>query len=645
MITEFSKATTITNDKVRRDDKTNRRMRHIVANSGLEMESGEVRDLNILNVMGTDGKLYNVNDLPKPEKQDIRYTVQLATNHGHVDEATGELTLDVEDIIGDAQVWIQDGELHAYIYFADDDPKADHAYAVSDNASYSIGSEWYPEGYFGAGLEIEEPVGILREISMVSTGNDPRAKTIDSKQKDEADGVDMAAKSDDGGTKQFNSKGNEMTKKLDELTQDEGRAMAERILNVVEEFTTDAPESETEPTRRESKDEVEEAPAEEPAKEEAPAEEKKDSLHMPVVIIKDKVAKQEKTADAVKADWRLTNDARQTFSRLAGQFKKFDGNFTAAWQNELKAHRATTNDGITGLALPVDTRQILIDAVKAGEDDSVRILNWCQQVGGKSLAVKLIETAGEANAEGSRAHGHKKGDTKIFQELAASNRTIYNKMIYKMLDLDALEVYENPELIEFRSRELIRMLLAEYARSIVIGDGRSAPAEGQPDYRTFDGTRGFYSILGDATAAEGIGTELATSITVAAGKNLYDASIEVTGAIDAPGALMYIAKKSVVTSYRQATKLNGDYVVAPGASIEASLGAAEVVTPKWMDYADVDVIVVARNAYKLIGDANATMRPEFNVMTNQNILLAEAPRGGSLGERNSAVAVTFATSE
>lgn len=630
---------TATTDKVRRDDKTNRRFRHIVANSGLEMESGEVRDISILHVMGTDGKLYNVNDLKKPEEQKERYTVQLATNHGHIDEATGEQTLDVEDIIGDAKVWVEDGQLHAYVYFANDDPKADHAYAVSDNASYSIGTEWMPDGYYGAGLEIDEPIGILREISMVSTGNDPRAKTIDSKQKDEANGVDMAAKSVDGVNKSSKlTKGNLMDKKLDELTPDEGRAMAEELVNVVERFTTTAPESQTEPTRRESKDEAEEAPAEEVK--EAPAEKTSDSkAHMPVVIVRDRIAKQEKATDS--KDWRLTNDAKQTFSKLAGQFKKFDSGFNAAWQNELKAHGATVNDGITGLALPTDTRKILIDAVTAGEDDSVRILNWCEQVGGKSLIIDLINVAGEATAETSRAHGHKKGDTKIFQELAASNRTIYNKMIYKMLDLDALEVYENPELVDFRARELVRALLAEYARSIVIGDGRSAPVGNNPDYRTFDGTRGFYSIVADATAASGIGTQMAKSINVATTKNLYDASILATSNIDAPGALMYIAKKSAVVAYRQATKSNGDYVVAPGASIEASLGAAEVVTPKWMDYADVDVVVVARNAYKLIGDANATMRPDFDVTKNQNILLAEAPRGGSLGERNSAVAITF----
>lgn len=624
-------------DKAHRDEKTNRRFRHIVANSGLEMESGEIRDLAILHVMGTDGKLYNVNDLDKPEEQKVRYTVQLATNHGHVDEATGEQVVDVEDIIGDAKVWIEDGELHAHVYFANDDPKADHAYAVSDNASYSIGTEWYPDGYYGAGLEIDQPIGILREISMVSTGNDPRAKTIDSKN-----GKALGSAADGETNLKKGKVMSDAKKTLDELTPDEAR----RLHDVIDELTADVPESETEPTARDTKDaEGEAAEGSEAENTEAKTEDTKttDSVkHMPIIVVKDRNVKQERTVKT--ADWRYSADGLATFSKLAGQYRKFDSNFTSAWMSELKAHKASTNDGITNLGLPVDTRQLIIDATDNGDTDSVKILSHFRQLGGKSYLVKLIEAVGAATgAETARAHGHTKGDTKVFQELTATPRTIYNKMVYKMLDLDAMEVYENPEIVPLRARELVNNLLAEYARAAVIGDGRTAPAEGAADLRMFDGTRGFYSILADAQATEGIGAAMATNLTIAAGKNLYDASIEADGAITAEGGLVYIAKKSVVTAYRQAVKANGDYVVAPGARIEDSLGAIAVYTPAWMDFADVDVIVFANNSYGLTGEANPAMRPDFDVRTNQDILLAEAPRGGSLIARKAAVAMTFAT--
>ena len=129
----------------------NRRFRNIIANSGLEMESGEVRDIQNLYVMSRDSKLIRIGDLAtNPEAQNEKYKVTFATDHGHNDEVTGERVVNVEDIIGDAKVWLdKDGMLHARVYFADNDPKADHAWAVSDNASYSIGTEWFPRGRNG----------------------------------------------------------------------------------------------------------------------------------------------------------------------------------------------------------------------------------------------------------------------------------------------------------------------------------------------------------------------------------------------------------------------------------------------------------------------------------------------------------------
>lgn len=621
-----------------------RRYRNIVANSGLEMESGEVRELDILHVMTHDGKLVNVNDLAKdPAKQTESYSVKAATNHGHIDPTIGALVVDVEDIIGDCKVWTEEDGLHARMYFANDDPKADHAWAVSENASYSIGTEWYPDGYYGAGLEIEEPVGILREISMVSVGNDPRAKTIDNKSDKGAEGtVGAVVNTNDNG-------GSNMIKKLDELTPDEREAMGRRIAEVIDDFTTDAPESQTEPTARESKDaegEVEaEAPTEAPAEDaEAEAkEEKKDVLNMPITVIQKSDAKQEVTA-VKTADWRLSQEATGKFAELAGKYKKFDSRFSAAWEAELREHNASTTDGITGLALPVDGRSLFVNAIENGTTDSARIIGHFRNLGGKSYLIQLIEAVGAANgAETARAHGFKKGDSKINQELNATPRSIYNKMVYKKLDLDALEAYENPELIQIRAEELVNLWYAEIARAAIIGDGRVAPGENEPDYRMFDGTRGFYSMVADATAEEGFGSAMATAVTVPVGSNLYDASVLADSAITAEGRMIAVAKKSIITDYRQAKKANGDYVVAPGARVEDSLGVSALYTPSWMNFANVDVVFFKENTYGLTGEANPTMRPDFDTTLNQDILLVEGPRGGSLIAKNAAAALTFAT--
>ena len=239
------------------DKKTDaeRRYRNIIANSGKQMESGEVRDLDRLFVMGREGKLIKISDLnTNPDKQTEKYKVNFAANHGHNDVATGERVVDIEDVIGDAKVWMEKDGLHARVYFANNDEKADHAYAISDNASYSIGTEWYEDGYYGADEEIDGLVGILREISMVDTGNDPRAYTLDHKPT-EAKAQGSAEEGDGNNSIENNERNVEMSVKKDELTPDENKAIKQVLSEVVDEFTTDVPEAQTEPTAREAKDE------------------------------------------------------------------------------------------------------------------------------------------------------------------------------------------------------------------------------------------------------------------------------------------------------------------------------------------------------------------------------------------------------
>lgn len=598
-----------------------RRFRNILANSGEIMESGDVRDIANLYVMGYDGELYRIADLDtNPDNQIEKYSVKAQADHGMWQD--GELLPTIEKQFGSCKVWLEDDGLHARMYFANNDQLADHAWAISEDASYSIGADWYPQGYEGAGIVIDEAIGILREVSMVLTGNDPRATTIDHHNvESETEAQGSVEDSDDG---PLTKEGDSPMKKLDELTPDESSAIKQDLISVVDAFTTDSAEGEAEGGAQDAKDE-----------EQAP-EQTADALRSPIVIIKDR-AHQE--ASVATADWRTTHDAKKTFAKLAGEYRRFDGAFNAAWKKELGKHNASTEDGISGLSLPVDGRKLIINAINEGTTDSARILSHFRNLGGKSYFINLLETAGEADSETTRAHGHKKGDNKTFQTLKATPRTIYNKMTYKMLDLDAMEVYENPELISIRAEELVNNILAEWARAAIIGDGRTQPEQGQPDYRMFDGTRGFYSIAADATATTGFGAGLAQALTVSG--NLYDASIEAENAITAEGGLIYVAKKDVIKDFRQAKLSNGNYLVQIGARIEDILGATAVYTPSWMQYADVDVVVFANNSYGLTGEATPTMRPDFNVITNTDILLAEAPRGGSLIAKNAAATITF----
>ena len=228
------------------DSKTNatsaeRRFRNILANSGLVMESGEKRPLNDLYVMDYDGKLIRVADLnPDPDKQTENYSVKAQADHGEIVE--GILVPTIEKQFGNCKVLLEDDGLHARMYFANNDQLADHAWAISEGASYSIGFDWFEDGYFGTGYEIDQPIGILREISMVLTGNDPRAKTIDQLPTNS-----QGQGAEDGGIGNQQATNQEIEMK-DQLTPDENAAIKRELAEVVDQFTTDAPESATEPT-------------------------------------------------------------------------------------------------------------------------------------------------------------------------------------------------------------------------------------------------------------------------------------------------------------------------------------------------------------------------------------------------------------
>ena len=629
-----------------------RRFRNILANSGQVMESGEVRDIANLYVMGYDGELYRIADLNKdPEAQTERYSVKAQADHGEI--VDGEIVPTIEKQFGSCRVWLEEDGLHARMYFADGDPLADHAWAISEDASYSIGMEWYEDGYYGTGKEITEPIGILREISMVLTGNDPRAKTIDQKP---TEPQGQGAGEDGAGNTTNQSEEETVAQTTDNLTPDENvalkRALTEELSQIVDKFTTDAPESETEPTADSlDAEETAEAPAE--AETEAPAEEAKteesetkeeetkqeepqmaeseavaktDKLTSPVVVVKDKAATQE--AAAVKYDWLHSEAGHKAFADTLRSVGRLGAEFNAAWRQVAAQHMSL--DGITGLPNPAPVEQYFVDALQKSDG----IIAHFEFINAKSFRVNLLTSE-------SRAQGHRKGDTKVNQTVTNQVRDALVKMVYKRLDLDATELYENPGLIDFRSRELVEAIIAELERAAIIGDGRQAPTGTDPDYRLFDGTRGLYSVLADCQANTGIGAELASSVTVAG--NLYDGVTTAKGNIKTEGRQILIVKGQKITDMRLEKVANG-YLVQPGARIEDILGVERVYAPSWMDNAAVDAILLVDRAYKHGGERNIRVRADFDTSTNTDILLDETPRWGTLAAAKSAVAITL-TSE
>lgn len=604
-----------------------RRYRNILANSGDIMESGEVRDIEHLYVMGRDGKLVQIAGLAKdPEKQTEKYKLNFALNHGHWDPVTGERVVEVEDIIGDGRVWLEDDGLHARLYFANDDDKASHAYAVSDNASYSTGIEWFPDGYDGAGNEIDESIGILREISMVDTGNDPRAMTIDTKHSKGASGAAT-------GDNKLNQGENNMGKTTkDELTPDEAPALEERIgdavkravSEVVKDFTADVPENETEPTARDSKDEAD--------TETKPAE-SKDSivLHKPNKTIRDRAPRQE-TGAAVRMSMKDFRKSKQFDDIVRKSLRENDMSLRgleSVLARNLKG--VMTKDDITGLPALAPTEQLFMSAFEGADG----ILKHVRSINVKAFRAHAMSLgAGEAG----RAHGHKAGDEKTDQTLSDAYRDILTKTIYKRNPIDEEMLYENPQLLNYTDEEIDELIRAEIERAIVVGDGRTAPTGNAADYRVFDGTRGIYSIKADAAATSGFGSLAASTITLAAGDNLYMAIVKARTAIKARGRLIVIAKSSAITDLLTATTSNG-YLVQPGTSLEQFLQVGAVYTPEFMDGDSNVAYVFAENQFGLIGETNIVHRNTFDTKYDTEVRMGEVHRGGSLLAAKAAVAI------
>ena len=615
-----------------------RRFRNILANSGQIMESGEIRDLDNLYVMGRDGKPIAIKTLnTNPDKQTEEYTVKAQADHGEIKD--GELVDTIEKQFGSCKVWLEEDGLHARMYFANDDRLADHAFAISEDASYSTGIDWYPDGYYGVGLNIEEPIGILREISMVLTGNDPRAKTIDHKDVEATRAKGSEVVETEDGEKTNENGESEMTKTQDELTPKENTVMkqklaedlVEKVAEVVDEFTTDVPESEVQPTARENESVAEESKDSEETPEvaePAPAETHDSVVHNININFRDRAVKNETPvvskdvkAEAKKARYAAIKDALK-----ASNFK-FDQKFNSVLESK---------DAVTGLGAPLNITNMFTEAMEHNDG----ILSYIYHIGGTNgRGLRNNALAGTADY-GNEAAGFKKGDTKQDEAIVNTIRVAYDKMIYKKLSLDAMEIYENPELLEFRSRELLDQILLSIERAIFIGDGRTAPSEGQADLRMFDATTntGLFPIAADCAAQSGYGTLVASTYTVKANDNLYDGVVGARQWIRSEGDQILVVKPSVLTEAFQA-KVGNRYLIEPGATAEDIFRVARVFAPMWMEYADDDAYLLVRNGYTTTGERNPRVYPFFDVSTNQNILLNEMPIGGTLTKYKSAAAI------
>ena len=607
-----------------------KRFRNILANSGELMESGEIRNLDQLYVMSHDGKLVKISELnTNPEKQTENYSVKAQADHG---EVQGDYIVpSIEKVFGDCRVWLEDDGLHARMYFADNDALADHAWAISENASYSIGIDWYPDGYQGVGYDITTPLGILREISMVLTGNDPRARTLDHKPTEAKAQGSAEVESGNINHKQ----GNIMKKTIDELTPDEREAMGRELMGVVDRFTANVPEDETEPTADDAPEaeatETAEAEVEAPATEEAPAEEKpveeaKDSV-MPVLVVRDRAPIKQEKAMTSTTDYLKTDAAVAAWGKALAESKGDNKAFADSFRRIAKADGVDLGENVS--LVP----EAVINAVTEQIEDEDRIFSHVFHTG---LNFEVAATADDEDG----AVGHVRGKTKKEEDVELAKRVLVPADLYKLMKLDHSMVKINggvgsSAIVRYVLREMPRRLFDAIDQAILVGGIESDSNEsGETEFTAL------MPIIADIAAKNTYGDEYTPAAGDTAKAIISKAASRVISGYDRT----LITTEDALTDLENS--LNGTVPAFPNGINKNDPrinGIRRIITPRWLtdamlgDY--TGGIVVDLPSYHTVGDDSAERLTDYDIDTNKYVWELLACIGGGLVNKGSAIGI------
>lgn len=456
--------------------------------------------------------------------------------------------------------------------------------------------------------------GEIIEVSLVTRGSNKDARVLEVKGLKEGEEVE-----------------NPTTAPVEEEKKEEVvEAPAEATEPVESEPTeekTEEPEAEApaeaEEEAVESDKEVEEEEPEDEAVEETKESSKEDGKENEMdakSIAQTQVAEPAQAVKSVDNSYIKSAKATKDFIALTVEMKGQSPDMIAkAWKSHLESK------GISG------------DAIMPAQLENIFFKAWYDQTGVLST-FRTIRTNASAmyafsggDGEYGRAHGHKKGDTKLGQAVTSARRDLKQKVIYKMLAIDLQDLLDDQtgELNAFRAEELAGRVADEIARGAVIGDGRTAPEGSNPDYRVFDGTRGLFSMVGDLNAVSGYGTIVATKVTPAAGDNLYDKIVKALGEvreINGQGKVVVVPTGSIST-LKIAKNNNGSYLFPVGANIEDAI-EARIFEMDGIQEAGYDVIAFANQGYGLYA-TNDMVRTSFDINTNSDAMLVERSVAGS----------------
>lgn len=386
-------------------------------------------------------------------------------------------------------------------------------------------------------------------------------------------------------------------------------APAEQVEESVSEAeaTSEKDEAEAEAPVEETATEQEEEKPVEPTVSEEPTNKEQETMEKE--IAQDTVVAKATPVQAVKSEgnYLASKKALADFKNIVLKHHRGDN---AGIMKEWTAHiasKAISGDAI----LPARIEQIFFKTWT----DKAEILNTFRTLGVRAGAVYAMQ----ASSNGT-ALAHEKGETKLNQELEAVRRDIKGLGIYKKLPIDLQDLFDDQtgELLAFRVEELA----GRVAHAIVVG----AIVGGYAD----NNGRGLFSMKGDldgasASTPDDFGSAVATVVVADAGDSDIAKAIKTCGAVKGDRRILIVPDGWMTTARIALIGMN-----YPVADLAEFVGADEIHELDEMANSGYDMIAYSRDSYVIAGEANATVRTDFDLDKNQDVMLVERYVGGSM---------------
>ncbi len=293
----------------------------------------------------------------------------------------------------------------------------------------------------------------------------------------------------------------------------------------------------------------------------------------------------------------------------------------------LKSHRGTNEQIMKNWMDHLKTKDVSGDAILPSKIEQIFFKTWTDNPGILGTFSTLNVKAGSVYAMSSSdtAKGHKKGTEKADQEVASVRRDLKALAIYKKLSIDLQDLFddESGELLAFRAKELAERVANAIAVGAILGQGTG-------DNATLQGGRGLNPMITDIEATSGFGTSVATKVTGGADDGNYEHAVRALSAVkDNNNGKILVVPTGFMAEIRLAKDNNGGLLFPIGADVAAAIGAKQIFEIDEMVGSEYKAIAYADKSYVLVGESSASVRTDFDLVKNQDVMLVERYVGGS----------------